>query len=400
MTENTTHVGWDIGIKNLAHCHITKLDPARIDPMLDNIITLGNNKYYINPATWDIIDFSKGAGDRVIDRGEVMLSQRPTVNCCANLERLVNGQPVTCNKKANTCILGTAGQYKGYCSTHFKKQTLDTVTYVQIKPASSTCCALLPAGQLCKGRALYMDKAHMYTGYCKKHYNALVTCKPPSQPTRVPTEFLKIVKSKSVTSLDLTLLAESLYEELDKRPTLVQATQVLLENQPVLKNPTMKTMQSLLYGYYVIRARVDKQGTARQNKTIQCYCASNKLDLIKFLAQEHRDRIKIELDKLSDPYAKNKALAIMLVNYYLEYSGHNVQALKAKFAGCPKQDDMADSLLMTLHALEKANLTKIKNVDVSCVGIAKRKVGGGAKKTNDAGTTEQPPTTLSFESRL
>ena len=394
MTTSTTHVGWDIGIKNLAHCLVTKLDPARLDPMLDNIIMLGSNKYHINPVNWDIIDFSKGAGDRVIDRGEVMLTQRPTVNCCANLERLVNGQPVVCNKKANTCILGTPnGAYKGYCATHFKKLTpaLNPVTYVQIKPTSSTCCALLPGGKgtgkyqllvqggclqsptnhpegvqvmdflssigvvsrgvlaphdkstphgtigqqvMCNGRALYMDKAHMYTGYCKKHYNALVNSKPPAQPTRVSTEFLKIIKSKSATSLDLTLLAESLYEELDKRPALVQATQVLLENQPVLKNPTMKTMQSLLYGYYVIRARVDELGPARQNKTIQCYCASNKLDLIKYLAQEHRDRIKIELDKLSDPYAKNKALAIMLVNYYLEHSGHNVQALKAKFAGC------------------------------------------------------------------
>ena len=390
MTDNTTHVGWDIGIKNLAHCLVTKLDPARIDPLLDNIITLGTNKYYINPATWDIIDFSKGAGDRVIDRGEVMLSQRPPVTCCANLERLVNGQPVICNKKANTCLLGnvTPGQYKGYCATHFKKQTqgngglappgLDPVTYVQIKPTSSTCCALLPGGegnrgQLCKGRALYMDRAHMYTGYCKKHYNALVISKPPAVPTRTTAEFLKIVKSKSVTSLDLTLLAESLYEELDKRPALIQVTQVLLENQPVLKNPTMKTMQSLLYGYYVIRARVDKRGPARQNNTIQCYCASNKLDLIKFLAQEHRARIKIELDKLSDPYAKNKALAIMLVNYYLEHSGHNVQALKSKFAACPKQDDMADSLLMTLHALEKANLAKVKGVDVTSVGLAGKK---------------------------
>ena len=376
MTENTTHVGWDIGIKNLSHCLVTKLDSVIPNSQLDNIITLGNNKYYINPATWDIIDFSKGAGDRVIDRGEVMLSQRPPVTCCANLERLVNGQPAVCNKKANTCMLGniTAGQYKGYCATHFKKQTLEPVSYVQIKPTSSTCCALLPSGtQLCKARALYMDKNHMYTGYCKKHYNALVTSKPPVVATRTAAEFLKIVKSKSVTTLDLTLLAESLYEELDKRPTLVQVTQVLLENQPVLKNPTMKTMQSLLYGYYVIRARVDKRGTARKNKTIQCYCASNKLDLVKFLAQEHRDRIKIELDKLSDPYAKNKALAIMLVNYYLEHCGHNVQALKTKFAACPKQDDMADSLLMTLHALEKANLAKIKGVDVTSVGLAGKK---------------------------
>lgn len=383
MTENTTHVGWDIGIKNLAHCLVTKLDSARPDSQLDNIITLGNNKYYINPATWDIIDFSKGAGDRVINRGEVMLTQRPTVSCCANLDRLVNGQPVICNKKANTCLLGTpagtpvgtpVGTYKGYCATHFKKQTLDPITYVQIKPTSSTCCALLPGGtQLCKGRSLYMDKNHMYTGYCKKHYNSLVNNKPPVVATRTAAEFLKIVKSKSVTTLDLTLLAESLYEELDKRPALVQVTQVLLENQPVLKNPTMKTMQSLLYGYYVIRSRVDKQGASRKNKTIQCYCASNKLDLVKFLAQEHRDQIKIELDKLSDPYAKNKALAIMLVNYYLEYCGHNVQALKTKFAGCPKQDDMADSLLMTLHALEKANLAKIKGVDVTSVGLAGKK---------------------------
>ena len=40
--------------------------------------------------------------------------------------------------------------------------------------------------------------------------------------------------------------------------------EILIENQPTLINPTMKTIASLLYGYFVMRGIVEKQKTNSQ----------------------------------------------------------------------------------------------------------------------------------------
>ena len=382
----TSHVGWDIGIKNLAHCLIKKLPTGQNITGMPNIITISGNHYQIPAATWDVIDFSKGAGDKVNERGEMMLIQRPQVLCKCDTGKMKNGTTL-CNKSASYCNVdrNADGVYHGYCANHFKKANLDLAQVVLTKIGSCTCFApgLKDATKRCGAKAWYLERNHLYKGYCKKHYNLFTSAKHSPTP-RQEDEFYKVIKSKSVTSLDLTLLAESLYKELDGKPELTHVSQILLENQPVFKNPTMKTIQSLLYGYFILKGRMIPDSV---NKTIQCYFAANKLDLVKFVDEANREIMKTALKQSKDQYAKNKALAILLVNYYLDNCSTNAAELKSKFAACPKKDDMADSLLMTLHALEKPRLAKIKNIDVSCVGLNKRKKNSPPATTDEEGVT-------------
>lgn len=388
MSSLTSHVGWDIGIKNLAHCLIKKMPSDQPINGLTNIITISGNHYQIPAATWDVIDFSKGAGDKVNERGEMMLIQRPQVLCKCDTGKTKNGTTL-CNKSASYCKIDRSadGTYYGYCANHFKKANLDLSQVMLTKIGSCTCFApgLKDATKRCGAKAWYLERNHLYKGYCKKHYNLFTSVKHNATP-RQEDEFYKVIKSKSVTSLDLTLLTESLYKELDSKPELTHVSQILLENQPVFKNPTMKTIQSLLYGYFVIKGRMIPSSV---NKTIQCYFAANKLDLVKFVDEANREVMKGILKQSKDQYAKNKSLAILLVNYYLDNCSTNADELKAKFAACTKKDDMADSLLMTLHALEKPRLAKIKNIDVSCVGLNKRK-----KNSPPASTDEDDAATI------
>ena len=91
-------------------------------------------------------------------------------------------------------------------------------------------------------------------------------------------------------------------------------------------------------------------------KKIQCYTASKKLDLINFFPESEKTRINTLIDTVKNGYQKNKKMAIMIVEYLLQ----NNKKLLEFFNKHPKQDDLADSLLMTLHYFEKTNLDKIK----------------------------------------
>ena len=117
------------------------------------------------------------------------------------------------------------------------------------------------------------------------------------------------------------------------------------------------------------------------DKKIQCYCASKKLDLIKFIPELEKDRIITFIDTVKNSYQKNKKMAIMMVEVLLS----NNTKWNDFFKSHPKQDDLADSLLMTLHYFEKGNLMKVKNDEKKAdkKGSKKDKKGKKVKKEDD-----------------
>jgi hypothetical protein len=71
-------------------------------------------------------------------------------------------------------------------------------------------------------------------------------------------------------------------------------------------------------------------------------------------------------------------MAIMMVESILQ----NNSKWLSFFKGHPKQDDLADSLLMTLHYFEKNNLMKVKNDDKKKEKKADKKKEKDEKKEN------------------
>jgi len=364
-------IGWDIGIKNLAYCSLE----SNVSINSNNINSfVFNNKHY-DIISWSDISLVSQIETNMEDSGEVShintnlkcsalqetkaKSKKTKNNENNENESEIQPQSKVCGKSAFYCKeelqTDTSGNtiYSGLCKTHFKKSGEERLPELTVKQCWD---------KECKTKPLQVLKSHIYKGYCKKHINEMIKTK-----THTSNDFLKINRAKTTSKFDINQLGIALFQELDKiETTILDPSIILLENQPVLKNPTMKSMQMFLYSYYLIRMIDKNKNSVRaqnvnstsilNDKKIQCYCASKKLDLIKFLPENDQKRIIEYIDTVNSGYQKNKKMAIMMVETILK---ENTKWLDF-FKGHPKKDDLADSLLMTLHYFEKPNLMKVK----------------------------------------
>ena len=350
-------IGWDIGIKNLAYCVIeqctsTSTSTAQTAPIptqtTTNHITFNNTTYQI--TNWADISLLSQITNNLADAGEAS-SLATKITCACPKNDKINA-PI-CGAVASYCheSLAPSGEYRGYCKSHFKKSGITRMPIIPVSKCYQSGCT---------SRATHVLKAHIYMGYCKKHVSELTkTGTSTSCRTRIEADFLKINNVKNAGKIDINQLGMALFQELDKIKAIITNPDViLLENQPVLKNPTMKSMQMFLYSYYLMRILEGNKSNGIAGlgeKHIQCYTASKKLDLIKFFPAGEQSRISGLLSKVKNGYTRNKKMSILMVEYLLRDNAKWMQFFK----GHPKQDDLADSLLMTLHYFERDNLAKL-----------------------------------------
>lgn len=180
------------------------------------------------------------------------------------------------------------------------------------------CCAP-KKGDVCGKLATLINKQTHKT-YCK------------NKSCRIDGGHLLPLASASKT-MSLYEKANALIQELELRPQLKQADHVIIENQPVLKNPVMKSIQMMLYSYFVTICHI--QSTPL--KTVHLFNAKQKLDVY--------DGPSVVCDKKS-PYAKRKFLSIVYAKYMLtkEFSSTWVNWFEAH----KKKDDLADCFLQGL----------------------------------------------------
>lgn len=374
------YIGWDIGIKNLAYCLLKKInlpenivsedDKKIFIQSIENILCFNDNIYQI--VDWNVINLASNVNNKQLSNGEMTLAQRPELKCkmeALGKKKKIDSSPY-CNKKAIACkVKKVNGEYMGYCSHHLKRANLDMTEYVDGK-LNSCFCHIWDGikNNICGSKAVYIDKDHLYLGYCRKHYNEMMKIQEAIKGTEKEDgnkkEFIKIIKQKKVSSINLTQLADALFDEVDKHPDVLDANIVLLENQPVLKNPTMKSVQMFLYSYYVMKGYKD---TNKAVNTIQCYMASKKLDIIKLMPLDVFYDIKSEIKNIKSQYTKNKKIAVRLTENILSNKAINCSKYETLFTNSKKKDDLSDALLMTIHYLEKDNIkkTKIKEIDDS-----------------------------------
>ena len=359
-------IGWDIGIKNLAYCSINKLDSTKQNTtnkqVTDSTITFNTHQYEI--CNWADISLVDEIEKNLENAGQVSLLNNDLKCCASNPKAKITDANQNCGKAAFYCKeeLGTDGTYQGLCKNHFKKLGYTRLPEINVKKCWSTGCT---------GKPSQVDKKHIYKGYCKKHINEMV-----KEANHISSDFLKINRAKNTSKIDINHLGMGLFQSLDKIKQIITDNQIiLLENQPVLKNPTMKSMQMFLYSYYLMQFMKDG---GIGDKKLQCYCASKKLDLIKFLPAGEQTRIGGLIDKINGQYQKNKKLSIYMVEYLLKDN----KKWQEFFNSHPKKDDLADSLLMTLHYFERDNLAKLKK-DEKKAEEKEKKGKGKNKKVSD-----------------
>ena len=124
----------------------------------------------------------------------------------------------------------------------------------------------------------------------------------------------------------------------DSKKDFLECDYVIIENQPCMKNPTMKSIQMIVYSYFYIRGLVDRKDEIL--KEIVFISAGNKLKVY--------DGPPIEIN-LKSKYSRSKKLAIAHTKYILK----NHDEYLSFFESHKKKDDLADSFLQGAYFINK-----------------------------------------------
>ena len=298
------YLGWDVGIKNLAYCLLDK----------------------------------KGDKLEIIDWGiiNLLVHKSPPIYCnCLK----VNGD--ICGRRASYYSFPTenkdsdSSENKNYCNIHLKKERKEwgklsneerTIKESQIKEWSDkwVCCK----DGCSKIATRYCIKNNLY--YCTKHSKETDTIKDA-------------INQSSAVRMPMLTLGKILYDKLDKLPQLLKAKWICIENQPVLKNPTMKSIQMMLYSYFVMKQH------------------ENKLELHDMILMSAKNKLKVYKDKygelpkkilsMRDKYRRNKMMAIEHTRLFV--NNEHDEEWQEFYNEHDKKDDLADAYLMTRYFIEK-----------------------------------------------
>ncbi len=144
----------------------------------------------------------------------------------------------------------------------------------------------------------------------------------------------QIKKHKKINAnhIGLDLLGKNIYNGLKSLKNLDSLDYVLIENQPVLKNPKMKSIQMIIFSFFLFLAE-EKQ---LSHKVI-LFNPSTKLKIY--------DGPEI-ISKKKNKYAQRKELSIQYTKYFLEK--YKDKSWLNFFSNNSKKDDLADAYLQAL----------------------------------------------------
>ena len=109
-------------------------------------------------------------------------------------------------------------------------------------------------------------------------------------------------------------------------------SQVLIENQPVMKNPTMKSVQMIIYSFFICTRELGMSSIGRVG-LVPASCKNKFCE--KVLAEEAPDESPAS-------YARNKRRAVQTTRKLVP------EAWRAYFEAHKKKDDLADAFLQAL----------------------------------------------------
>jgi len=214
------------------------------------------------------------------------------------------------------------------------------------------CCILNTKGNKCNKKCFYIDTNDLDSnilrkGYCKTHgkkiinkveiglcfycskkakfvlHNDIYVCNTHSKNK----DIYKSMPEMKATKVCLEVLGRNMIEKLDANPDFLDVSHVVIENQPVLKNPKMKSIQMILFSYFLIR-----------NETIKLHLVSAGSKLKFNIKNEETEKI----EKLTNKYLKRKKLAVEYCKYFIKDNSSKLEY----FNEFSKKDDLADAYLL------------------------------------------------------
>jgi len=224
-----------------------------------------------------------------------------------------------------------------YCLIEFTDNTYTILEWDVIDIAKrflekNIKCSVMNKGNLCNNIAInYIEIDTKKIGFCKnKKCQALAS----STYSANKLKKTKIINLKNISLLELT--SELIYK-LKSKSSLLNTDIVVIENQPVLKNPTMKSIQMVLYSYFLIYGIT----TDNSLNNIALFNAGRKLDIY--------NGPEIESNCKAGSYTERKKLSIEYTKCLLKDNSSQLSF----FIKHKKKDDLADSYLQCLSYYKK-----------------------------------------------
>jgi hypothetical protein len=211
----------------------------------------------------------------------------------------------------------------------------------------------------CNDKSQFILSSNNNIGLCNIHF------------TKQGKQFEKKIQAKKISLTNcnkqpMQLLSETLFQKLDEHDDFLNVDEVLIENQPSLKNPTMKTISSILYAYFVIRGKIDNIINNSKINLIKFVSPSNKLKIDKKITSKV---LKNDEGVIGNTYKLTKSLG---VKYCISIINEQDKILLNQYK---KKDDLADSFLQGFQYLfspvPQKYLENIKKVDIKKVDIKK-----------------------------
>ena len=167
-----------------------------------------------------------------------------------------------------------------------------------------------------------------HTKLCPAHQKLKCHRDKPSQ---------KIPKTKNA----IFELGKRIIECLDKEPDFLAVDRVLIENQPALKNPTMKSVQMMVYMYFMVK------GVSSPSSPV------NELEMINA-----RNKLKAYTGppipcEIKDRYKRTKFLGVQYCSSMVLENGFIDDKFKTLFQESKKKDDLADAYLQGMYWIKK-----------------------------------------------
>jgi hypothetical protein len=149
-------------------------------------------------------------------------------------------------------------------------------------------------------------------------------------------------KCKNVPKLDnpMLLLGKQIVKKLDEKPNFIDVDTVCIENQPALKNPTMKSVQMILYSYFLMRGIT----TDKLVSDIRMINARNKLKVYSGPTIECQ---------IKETYKRNKFLAIKYCDYMIKNNPEIDTKYHELYDSSKKKDDLSDAYLQGIYYIDK-----------------------------------------------
>lgn len=131
-------------------------------------------------------------------------------------------------------------------------------------------------------------------------------------------------------------LVKRLVAELRDRFAEARVDVVLIENQPCMQNPTMKSIQVAIHTFFVV-AGVE----------VVLISASSKLKV------REAERVDLSAITCKSPYSRRKKTSEAIARHYLALTQEVNAEWAPQFEASKKRDDLADVYLQALHFLER-----------------------------------------------